>query len=117
MLLIGLFEQPEGLVLVPETRINRCKLVEIDISMRRQILEFLGDLQCISPPARNGINPTEAGSNQLVVRCNNFGLLRYFVVFADGLRVHTLHRVSPSQLCGVPCDGWIEVELLLVSRD
>jgi hypothetical protein len=38
MLLIGLFEQPEGLVLVTETRINLCYLVEIDISVRRQIV-------------------------------------------------------------------------------
>src|SRR5437870_4749457 len=110
MLLIGLFEQPEGLVLVTEARINLGNLIEINISVRSQILELFGDLQRISPPARDRINPTNATSNQLVLRCNNFGLLRYFVVFGNGLRVRALQRVCPSHVSPNPSSVRIKVE-------
>ena len=102
MLLIGLFEQPERLVLVVECRINLRNLIEINISVRSQILELFGDLQRINPPARDRINPTNATSNQLVLRCNNFGLHRYFVVFGNGLRVRALQSVCISHVLPNP---------------
>src|SRR6202521_1416073 len=114
MLLVTLFEQPERLVFVAESRINRCKLVKIDVSVRGQVPEFFGDLQRISPPARDGINPTKAVSNELVLRCNNFGLLRYFVVFGNGLRVRALQRVCPNYVSPNPSSVRIKVECFLV---
>src|SRR5271169_1084778 len=38
MLFVTLFEQPESLVFLAETRINRCKLIKIDINMRGQFI-------------------------------------------------------------------------------
>jgi len=69
MLLVRLFKQPERLVIVAESCINPREYIEIDISMRGQIPEFLGDLQRVSPPARDGINPTKAARNGLVLCC------------------------------------------------
>src|SRR6266852_3123960 len=102
MLLESLFEQPERLVSVAESRINLRNCIEIDIGVRRQVPEFLGDLQRISPPARNRINPTKAASNQLVLRCNNFSLHRYFVLFGKGLRVRALQSVCISHVMPNP---------------
>src|ERR1700732_5615226 len=110
MLCITFFEQPERLVFAAESRINRRNFIEIDISVRGQVPEFLGDLQRISPPARDGINPTKAVSNQLVLRCNNFGLLRYFFVFGNGLRACALQSVCISQVMPNPSSIRIKVE-------
>lgn len=56
MLLITLFQQTERLILVAEARINYASPIKIDITVRGQFPEFLGDLQCICPPAREGMN-------------------------------------------------------------
>src|SRR5713226_6123515 len=61
-LLVTLFEQTERLILVAEPRINYARPIKIDISVRGQILEFLGDLQRVSPPARYTINPAKHAS-------------------------------------------------------
>ncbi len=63
MLFVTLFEQLESLVFVGEARINPRNKIEIDISVRGQVPEFFGDLQRISPPARDGINPTKTAGN------------------------------------------------------
>src|ERR1700751_950324 len=113
MLLIGLFEQAERLVFVAEARINLRNLIEIDISVRGQVLEFLGDLQRISPPARDGINPTKAPSNELVLFCYTLVLIGNLVVLGKGLRIHALHCIRPSQRGTNYCSVWIQVESLL----
>src|SRR5438309_10418209 len=97
MLLVSPFEQPERIVFVAESRISLRHLIEIDISARGQVPEFLGDLQRISPPARDGINPTKAPSNELVLFCYTLVLIGNLVVFGKGLRIHALHCIRPSQ--------------------
>src|SRR2546426_8491170 len=59
MLVVSLFEQTERLVLLAESRVNRSKLIRIDIGMRGQLTEFQRNLQRISPPTGDGINPTK----------------------------------------------------------
>ena len=85
MLLVSLFEQPERLVFVAESRINLRNCIEIDISVRGQVPEFLGDLQRIIPPARDGVNPTKAVSNR---SCRQ----RAYVLAADKDRFLTMGR-------------------------
>src|SRR6266446_3948751 len=114
MLLVSLFEQPERLVFVAESRINCRRYIEIDISMRGQVPEFLGDLQRISPPARDGINPTKAASNELILCCYSLVLIGNLVVFGKGLRIHALHCICPRPQCTHHRKVWIEVERLLV---
>ena len=65
--------------------------------MRGQVPEFFGDLQRISPPARDGINPTKPASNELVLCRYSLVLIGNFVVFGKGLRIHALHCICPSQ--------------------
>src|SRR6266852_3289455 len=113
MLLVSLFEQPERLVFVAESRINLRNLIEIDISVRGQVPEFFGDLQRISPPARDGINPTKAASNELVLCRYSFVLIGNLIVFGKGLRIHALHCIRPSQRGTNYCSVWIQVESLL----
>src|SRR5713226_1841527 len=96
MLFISLFEQPEGLVFVAEACINRRNLIEIDISVRGQVPEFFGNLQRISPPARDGINPTKAARNELVLCRYSFVVIRNFVAFGKSLRIHALRCVCPT---------------------
>src|ERR1700730_13687990 len=112
MVLVSLFEQPERLVFVAESRINRRNFIEIDISVRGQVPEFLGDLQRISPPARDGINPTKADSNELVLCCYSLVLIGNFGQYLSGghLRYGTSQKaltkivkgrciVHPAELC------------------
>src|SRR6266852_7922575 len=117
MLLVSLFEQPERLVLVAESRVNLRNCIEIDISVRGQVPEFLGDLQRISPPARDGINPTKAASNELVLCCYSLVLIGNLIVFGKGLRIHAFHCIRPSQRGTDYCSGWIQVESLLELSD
>src|ERR1039458_944837 len=95
MLFVTLFEQPECLVFVAEVRINSRNLIEIDIGMRGQVPKFLGNVQSISPPARDGVNPTKAASNELILYSYSFVLIWNFVVFGNGLRIHALHCICP----------------------
>src|SRR3984893_17928264 len=113
MLLVSLFEQPERLVSVPESRINLRNCIEIDIGVRRQVPELLGDLQRISPPARNRINPTKAASNGAVLCRYSLVLIGNLVVFGKGLRIHALHCICPRQRGVNYCSVWIQVERLL----
>jgi len=94
-------------------RINCARPIRIDISVRGQILEFLGDLQRISPPARDSANPTKRASNELIPCCCDFVLIRNLVVFGEGLRIHALHRVCQSYHGARHRKVWIEVERLL----
>src|SRR6266852_5275572 len=113
MLLVSLFEQPERLVLVAESRVNLRNCIEIDISVRGQVPEFLGDLQRISPPARDGINPTKAASYGHVLCCYSLVLIGNLVVFGKGLRIRTIHCIRPSQRGTNYCSVWRQVESLL----
>src|SRR5438477_4556252 len=113
MLCVPFFKQPERLVFVSETRINQCNLIEIDIGVRRQVPEFLGDLQRISPPARDSVNPTKSASNELILCRYNFVLIGNLVVFGKGLWIHALHCVRASQRGTNYCSAWIQVESLL----
>src|ERR1700675_4068756 len=117
MLLVSLFEQPERLIFVAESRINLRNCIEIDISVRGQVPELLGDLQRISPPARDGINPTKAASNELVLCCYSLVLIGNLVVFRKGLRIHAIHFIRPSQRGTNYCSVWIQVESLLELRN
>src|SRR5216684_4585322 len=117
MLLVSLFEKPERLIFVSKARINCRRYIEIDISMRGQVPEFLGDLQRISPPARDGINPTKAASNELILCCYSLVLIGNLVVFGKGLRIHALHCIRPSQRGTNYCSVWIQVESLLELSD
>src|ERR1700694_854343 len=113
MLLVSLFEQPERLIFVAESRINRRNCIEIDISVRGQVPEFLGGLQSISPPARNRINPTKAASNGAVLWRYSLVLIGNLVVFRKGLLIHAIHCIRPSQRGTNYCGVWIQVESLL----
>src|SRR6266851_6121715 len=110
MLLVSLFEQPERLIFVAESHINLGDCIEIDISVRGQVPEFLGDLQRISPSARNRINPTKATSNGVVFYRYNLVMIGNFVVFGKGLRIHALHCIRPSQRGAEDGSVWIQVE-------
>jgi hypothetical protein len=113
MFLVTSFKQTERLTLVAEPRINYARPIEIHISVRGQILEFLGDPQRISPPAGDSANPTERASNELVPCCCDFVLIGNLVVFGKGLRIHSLHRVCQSYHGMCHRKVWIEVERLL----
>jgi hypothetical protein len=53
----------------------------------------LGDLQRISPLARDGENPTMETYNELVLWRSSLVVIGNFVVFGKGLRIHALHRI------------------------
>src|SRR6185369_66950 len=99
MLCITFFEQPERRVFVAETRINSAKLIRIDVGARGQVPELLGDLQRISPPARDSINPTKSTSDELVFCRHSFILSWNLVVFGKSLRIHVLHCICPRHRC------------------
>jgi hypothetical protein len=71
--------------------------------VRGQILELLGDLPRISPPARDGIKPTKQASNELVACCCDFILIGNFVVerlleLSNRLLVLSRHEMDIPQL-------------------
>src|SRR6266849_8525865 len=110
MLLVSLFEQPERLVLVAESRVNLRNCIEIDISVRGQVPEFLGDLQRISPPARNRINPTKAASNGAVLCRYSLVLIGNLVVFGKGLQILAFLCLRQSHRGANYCTVWLQVE-------
>src|SRR6266851_2512879 len=113
MLVVSLFEQTERLVLLAESGVNRSKRIRLDISVRRQLAEFQRNLQRVSPPTRDGINPTPAARNELVLCCYSLVLIGNLVVFGKGLRIHALHCIRPSQRGTNYCSVRIQVESLL----